>query len=136
MTWVIEYQVEPDFHVGQLVPHEEPVTVPETVTLLESPSEVLIVELVEAPVRRFAPEHAGDMVSEDAEMGATPMSTSIAAARNAVSHREWVVRPFVAELFEARVEVDGVVGIGWPWWAGEQAGSTTQQGHPRRRPRS
>jgi hypothetical protein len=32
-TWVIVYHVEPDFQPGQLVPHDDPLTVPETVRL-------------------------------------------------------------------------------------------------------
>lgn len=133
---MIEYQVEPDFQVGQLVPQDDPVTVPETVTLLESPSDVLTVELVEAPVRKFAAEHAGDIVSEDAEMGATAMRTSMTAVRNAVIQREVAPRPFVAVRSEAWLEDGVVVCIGSPWSMNGNANSTTQQAHADRLLRS
>lgn len=59
LTWVTLYQAEPDFHVGQLVPHDPPLTVPDTVRVLSSPRRTLIVELVEADVRRLMPLQAG-----------------------------------------------------------------------------
>lgn len=86
LTSVTVYQLEPDFQVGQDVPHDEPLTDPETVTLFARPSEVLIDALVVGLVRRFTLEHAGAMVCE-AEIGATAISMSITAARSAVSHR-------------------------------------------------
>lgn len=87
LTWVTLYQVEPDFQVGQDVPHDEPLTDPETVNVFASVSEVLIEALVDGLVRRFTAEQAGAIVSDDAAIGATAISTSIAAAKSAVSHR-------------------------------------------------
>ena len=59
MTWLIRYQLDPDFQLGQLVPQAAPVTVAETVTGLATDRDVLRVALVDAPVRRFTVEHAG-----------------------------------------------------------------------------
>lgn len=87
LTLVTVYQLEPDFQVGHEVPHDEPLTGPETVRVLAGASDVLIDALVEALVRRCTPEQAGAMVWDDAEIGATATSSSIAAARSAVSHR-------------------------------------------------
>lgn len=81
------YQLEPDFHVGQDVPHDEPLTDPDTVSVFASASDVLIDALVDGLVRRFTFEQAGAIVCVDAEIGATAMSTSIDAAMSAVSHR-------------------------------------------------
>ena len=58
LTWVTTYQDEPDLAVGQVVLHEEPSTVPETVTELAAASFTLIVPLVEADVLRLTPVHA------------------------------------------------------------------------------
>ena len=55
----MRYQLDPDFQPGQLVPQAEPLTVAATVTVLASASEVLIVALVEALVRKFTPAQAG-----------------------------------------------------------------------------
>ena len=87
LTWVTVYQPEPDFQVGQDVPQDEPLTDPETVNVLAGVSEVLIDALVDELVRRFTLEQAGAIVCDDAEVGATAISTSIAAATSAVSHR-------------------------------------------------
>lgn len=86
-TFVTVYQLDPDFQVGHEVPHDEPLTDPETAKLSARASEVLIGALVEGLVRRFTPEQAGAMVCDDAEIGVTAINTSIAAARSAVSHR-------------------------------------------------
>lgn len=59
LTWLIRYQLDPDFQPGQLVPQVAPVTVAETVTVLASDSDVLMVALVDVLVRRFTPEQAG-----------------------------------------------------------------------------
>ena len=87
LTWVTVYQPEPDFQVGQDVPQDEPLTDPETVNVVAGVSEVLIDALVDELVRRFTLEQAGAIVCDDAEIGATAISTSIAAATSAVSHR-------------------------------------------------
>ena len=87
LTWVTVYQPEPDFQVGQDVPHDEPVTDPETVKVLAGVSEVLIDALVDELVRRFTLEQDGAIVCDDAAIGPTAISTSIAAATSAVSHR-------------------------------------------------
>lgn len=87
LTWVTLYQVEPDFQVGQDVPHDEPLTDPETVNVFASVSEVLIEALVDGLVRRFTAEQAGAIVWDDAAIGATAISTSIEAVMSAVSHR-------------------------------------------------
>lgn len=81
------YQLEPDFQMGQEVPHDEPLTDPDTVNVFASVSEVLIEALVDGLVRRFTPEHAGAIVWDEAAIGATAISTSIEAAMSAVSHR-------------------------------------------------
>jgi len=59
LTWLIRYQLDPDFQVGQLVPQVAPVTVAETVTELARVRDVLMVALVDVLVRRFTPEQAG-----------------------------------------------------------------------------
>jgi hypothetical protein len=68
---VIEYQVEPDFEVGQTVLHDPPETVPDTTTALVGVSLTAIVEVVEVEVRMFTLEHAGASVCEVALAGTT-----------------------------------------------------------------
>ncbi|TAL06062.1 MAG: hypothetical protein EPO00_11795 [Chloroflexota bacterium] len=80
------YQLDPDFQVGHDVPHEEPLTVPETVRMLPRDSDALIEELVEVLARRFTLEHAGAIASDAAAIGATPRSVSIDAVSSAVIH--------------------------------------------------
>ena len=110
---VTVYQLDPDFQFGQLVPHDEPLTVPDTVTALARPSEVLTVALVDALVRRFAPEQAGATDCDEAEIGATPTSTSITAAMNAVSQRpRWARLRWARLLGEGEAAV--LISIGSP----------------------
>ncbi len=59
MTWVTRYQADPDFAVGQVALHDEPPTVPSTVTLLPARSRTLIAADVEVDVLRFTPSQAG-----------------------------------------------------------------------------
>ena len=59
LTWLIRYQLDPDFQPGQLVPQAAPVTVADTLTVLASDRDVLRVALVEVLVRRFTPEQPG-----------------------------------------------------------------------------
>ena len=120
-TDVTVYQLDPDFQVGHEVPQAEPLTDPETDKLLARASEVLIGALVDGLVRRFTPEQAGAIVCDDAEIGATAISTSIAAARSAVSHRPRGARRRIRESRSnpAGREIWVVMSIGEPIVVGD-----------------
>ena len=53
------YQLLPLFQPGQYVPHDPPLTLPATVTVLLGPSATLIDAVVVAPLRMFTPSQAG-----------------------------------------------------------------------------
>jgi hypothetical protein len=67
--WVTAYHDEPDFQLGQDVPQEEPVTVPETVTDVATPSLALIGAPVDADARMFTPSQSGTRAWEPATGG-------------------------------------------------------------------
>jgi hypothetical protein len=95
---VIAYQLEPDFHVGQDVPQREPLTLPVTVSVALSASLTATGELVDAPIRRLTPEHAGTRLCDAAVAGATASMPRTIAERNAVSQRPCLTCPDAREL--------------------------------------